>query len=118
MSRLTQQGAGQRDNNNARKTPYVDASMAPRIGSMFAHTTPRHAECLVHDGLIVMSGIANSPAKALALRAGPEVAAGFSPRYPLLTNWAVPRPTHETPRRPHPPKFPLTESQCCSQLQQ
>ena len=43
MSRLTQRGAGQRDNNNARKTPYVDASMAPRTGSIVEHTTPHQA---------------------------------------------------------------------------
>jgi hypothetical protein len=37
MSRLTQRKAGRSDNNEAGKTPYIDASMAWRIGSMFEH---------------------------------------------------------------------------------
>ncbi len=37
MSRLTRRKAGRSDNNEAGKTPYLDASMAWRIGSMFEH---------------------------------------------------------------------------------
>jgi hypothetical protein len=35
MMPLTQREVGQSDNNEARETPYSDASMAWRIGSMF-----------------------------------------------------------------------------------
>ena len=35
MSRLTQGGAGGSDNNEAGATPYFDASMARRSGSIF-----------------------------------------------------------------------------------
>jgi hypothetical protein len=35
MSQLTQRTAGRRDNNEAGETPYFDASMAWRNGSIF-----------------------------------------------------------------------------------
>ena len=36
MSRLTRGRGGRSDNNKARETPYSDASMVRRIGSIFA----------------------------------------------------------------------------------
>jgi hypothetical protein len=37
MPRLTQRRAGRSDNNEAGKSPWFDATMTPRIGSMFEH---------------------------------------------------------------------------------
>jgi hypothetical protein len=42
-SRLTQRKAGRSDNNEGGETPYSDASMAWRAGSIFEHWPGRYA---------------------------------------------------------------------------